>query len=69
MTRVFSLLLALFLNGLLLIYPSHIAVSSAQQDHGYLTILMLALSAAFVHGIGFCRRYWLWEIVFNRYFS
>lgn len=68
-TRVFSLLLALFLSGLLLIYPNHIATSSTQLDHGYLTMLMLALSAAFIHGIGFYPRYWLWKILFSPYFS
>jgi|GEM_PF-2402326 len=68
-TRVFSLLLALFLSGLLLIYPNHIAASSAQLDHGYLTVLMLALSAAFIHGLGFYPHYWLWKILFSPYFS
>ena len=68
-TRVVSILLALFLSALLLIYPNHIAASSAELDHGYLTILMLALSAAFIHGIGFYPNYWLWKIVFSPYFS
>jgi cyd operon protein YbgE len=68
-TRLCSLLLALFLSGLLLIYPNHIAASSAQLDHGYLIILMLALSAAFIHGVGFYPHYWLWKILFSPYFS
>lgn len=69
LTRIFSILLALALSGLLLVYPNHLAASSAELAHGYLTILMWALSAAFIHGIGFYPIYWLWKIVFSPYFS
>lgn len=68
-TRLFSIVLALLLSALLLINPNHIAHSSAQLDHGYLTLLMLALSGAFIHGIGFYPRFWLWKIVFSPYLS
>lgn len=68
-TRLFSLLLALSLSGLLLIYPNYMSAGSAELDHGYLTIIMLALSAAFIHGIGFYPHYWLWKILFSPYFS
>ena len=69
LTRFFSMLLALVLSGLLLINPSHIADSTAQLDHGYLTLLMIALSGAFIHGIGFNPIFWLWKIVFSAYLS
>lgn len=68
-TRFISMILALTLSGLLLINPNHIADSTAQLDHGYLTLLMFALSGAFVHGIGFKPRFWLWKLLFSPYFS
>lgn len=69
LTRLFSMALALLLSGLLLINPNHIAESSAQLDHGYLTVLMIALSGAFVHGIGFKPIFGLWKVVFSPYLS
>lgn len=69
LTRFFSIFSALLISGLLLINPNHIADSVAQLDHGYLTVLMVALSGAFVHGIGFNPIFWLWKIVFSPYFS
>lgn len=69
LTRWLSILLALLLSGLLLINPRQIAESTAQLDHGYLTLLMLALSAAFIHGVGFKPLFWLWKIVFSPYLS
>ena len=68
-TRLFSIVLALLLSALLLINPNHIAHSSAQLDHGYLTLMMIALSGAFIHGIGFNPIFWLWKIVFSPYLS
>lgn len=68
-TRFVSIILALALSALLLVNPSHIADSAAELNHGYLTLLMMALSAAFVHGLGFNPIFWLWKIVFSPYFS
>lgn len=67
--RLFSMLLALSLSALLLVNPNHIADSAAALDHGYLTLLMLALSGGFIHGIGFKPIFWLWRILFSVYFS
>lgn len=68
-TRFISIVLALLLSALLLVNPNHIADSTSALDHGYLTVLMVALSAAFVHGIGFDPRFWLWKIIFSPYFA
>lgn len=68
-TRFISIVLALLLSALLLVNPNHIADSTSALDHGYLTVLMFALSGAFVHGIGFEPRFWLWRIVFSPYFA
>ena len=68
-TRFVSITLALAISGLLLVNPNHIADSAATLDHGYLTVLMMALSAAFVHGIGFNPIFWVWKIIFSPYFS
>lgn len=67
--RLFSMLLALSLSALLLVNPNHIADSTAALDHGYLTLLMLALSGAFIHGIGFKPIFFLWRMLFSVYFS
>ncbi len=67
--RIISMILALFLSVVLTVNPGHIAQSIDQLDHGYLSLLMLALSAAFIHGIGFNPIFWLWKILFSPYFS
>lgn len=68
-TRFFSIILALSLSGLLLVYPGHIAQSTTELDHGYLSLLMFALSAVFVHGVGYNPLFWLWKILFSPYIS
>jgi len=69
LTRFVSILLGLGLSGLLLVNPNHIADSAATLDHGCLTLLMMALSASFVHGLGFYPIFWAWKLLFSPYFS
>ncbi|WP_019613068.1 cyd operon YbgE family protein [Psychromonas ossibalaenae] len=67
--RWVSTLLAMLLSLLLLFNPDHIADSTAALANGYLSILMMALTAGFVHGLGFEPRLWLWRIIFSPYLS
>ncbi len=58
--RAFSLLAALALSGLILTYPKALA----HANHGLLSLVMLGVSAGFVHGVGFVPQHKLWRIVF-----
>ncbi|WP_245597634.1 cyd operon YbgE family protein [Psychromonas aquimarina] len=69
LSRWVSTLLALLLSGLLLLNPNHIADSTAALENGYLSVLMMALTAAFVHGLGFEPRLWLWRVIFSPYLA
>lgn len=59
--RMVSLLLALTMAGLILTYPKALAHTS----HGLLMLVMLGVSAGFVHGVGFVPEHRLWRIVFG----
>lgn len=69
LTRFISMLLALIITALLFIFPGHIAGSLEELNHDYLMLLMLGLSVAFIHGMGFYPRFWLWKIIFSPYFA
>jgi predicted membrane protein len=58
--RAFSLLAALALSGLILTYPKALV----HANHGLLSLVMLGVSAGFVHGVGFVPQHKLWRIVF-----
>lgn len=59
--RMLSLLLALAMAGMVLTYPKALA----HAGHGMLSLIMLGMSAGFVHGVGFVPEYKLWRILFG----
>ena len=59
--RTLSLLLAIVLTGMVLTYPRALADAS----HGMLSLMMLGISAGFVHGVGFKPEFKLWRILFG----
>ena len=59
--RMFSLLMAFALAGLILTYPR----AFAHAGHGLLTLVMLGVSAGFVHGVGFVPQHKVWRILFG----
>ena len=59
--RMVSLLLALALAGLILTYPR----AFAHAGHGLLSLVMLGVSAGFVHGVGFIPEHKVWRILFG----
>jgi cyd operon protein YbgE len=59
--RMVSLVLAIAMAGLILTYPR----AFAHTGHGLLTLVMLGVSAGFVHGVGFIPEHKVWRILFG----
>lgn len=59
--RVVSLLLALATSSLILAYPQALA----HAGHGLLSLVMLGVSAGFVHGVGFVPVHRVWRYLFS----
>lgn len=59
--RMLSLLLAIAMAGMILTYPKALIHAS----HGLLSLVMLGVSAGFVHGVGFVPEHRLWRILFG----
>lgn len=62
--RVLSLLLALGLSGLVIAWPRLFA-PLGDVHHGGLALMMLGVSAGFVHGVGFIPRAWPLKVLFG----
>jgi len=61
--RGLSLVMAVGLSALILIYPKAIARSATEIDHGMLSLLMWGIAAGFVHGVGFVPEHRLLRIL------
>lgn len=48
-----SLLIALMVSAVLLFWPAAVIGQEGQVSHGNLSILLIANSLAFIHGVGF----------------
>lgn len=59
--RMISLTLAVILAGLILTYPR----GFSHAGHGLLSLVMLGVSAGFVHGVGFIPEHRVWRILFG----
>lgn len=59
--RMLSLLLALLLAAAILVYPKALT----HVSHGLLSLVMLGVSAGFVHGVGFVPQDKLWRWLFG----
>lgn len=59
--RMVSLLLAIAMAGIILTPPKALAHAS----HGSLSLVMLGVSAGFVHGVGFVPQHKVWRILFG----
>ncbi|MBO5658298.1 MAG: cyd operon YbgE family protein [Duodenibacillus sp.] len=51
--RVISILMAAAVVAIIVLYPRMIANTGAEVPHGFLAILMIGMSFAWVHGFGF----------------
>lgn len=61
--RSLSIALAVPLALTLLVYPTAMVDARGQYSHGLLMLVMLGISAGFVHGVGFQPRPWVWRIL------
>ncbi len=61
------LAIALMLGGTL--YPPLMTDGQGQADHGLAMLLLWAMSAGFVRGVGFVPRFWLWRWLFSGWSS
>lgn len=63
-SRAVSLALALAVTAFVTAYPHFFAQSTQEAPHGLLAVLMLGMSAAYVHGVGYVpQRRWLQPLV------
>jgi len=69
LTRYISMILAISLSYILFFNPYHIADEVATLGGFYILSLMIALSAAFIHGIGFYPIFLGWKLLFSPYLS
>lgn len=60
-----SLLVGLILMLAGSLYPPLMASADGRADHRLLLLLLWAMSAGFVHGVGFQPRTRLWRLVFS----
>ena len=61
MPRMFSLLLAMSMAGVIFTYPKALE----HINHGILSLIMLGICAGFVHGVGFIQKDKLWRVLFG----
>ena len=54
--QYFSLLNAMVLSGLILLFPNALVAEDGHYSHGLLSLCMLGISAGFVFGTGFIPR-------------
>lgn len=65
MAKWLSFLLATPLSLVFLIHPALMLDSQGNYSHGSLSLVMLGISAGFIHGVSFVPRFWLWKILFS----
>jgi cyd operon protein YbgE len=61
--RAVSLLLALTLSTVILVYPNFIAQKADDINHGLLTLWMWGIAAGFVHGVGYIPVLTIWRFL------
>ncbi|WP_051227607.1 cyd operon YbgE family protein [Oceanospirillum beijerinckii] len=64
-SRFISLLSAVIISGVITLYPEIIATDVHQINHNLFSLFMLAISAGFIHGVGFVPGYPLWRLLFH----
>jgi cyd operon protein YbgE len=64
-SRLISILMAVALVALILVYPRAVATSVSDVNHSLLNLLMWGIAIGFIHGVGFVPRMSIWRVVFN----
>ncbi len=65
LARVVSLLAAITVVAVVVLYPRLIAEDSTSVPHGFLALLMMGMSAAWVHGFGFVPQNRILRVLFS----
>jgi cyd operon protein YbgE len=63
MTRAVSMILALAASGILMVVPFVLAHRADGAVHGFASLMMIGITGAFIHGVGFVpRANWLRQL-------
>lgn len=65
LARAVSLLVAVAIVVVIVLYPRLVAEDSASVPHGFLAVLLMGMSAAWVHGFGFVPERRVLRIIFS----
>ncbi len=65
LSRVASLAAACAIVAVIVLYPRLIAADAASVPHGFLALLLMGMSAAWVHGFGFVPERRVLRVVFS----
>ncbi|MEW6133375.1 MAG: cyd operon YbgE family protein [Pseudomonadota bacterium] len=63
--RAVSLVAAGILALIIMLYPVALSQDGTTPSHGLLTLVMLGISAGFIHGVGFTPRGLAWKWLFH----
>ena len=66
-SKLCSFFLALILSALVLVLPNMIAGEDGQYSHSFVSLVMLAISGCYVHGIGFVPKNIVALVLFSPY--
>lgn len=69
LARLLSLLLAVSLSLVILIYPQFLIAGDGTSQHGLLMILLLSISIGFIHGVGFAPQHPMWKFIFSPFLA
>lgn len=64
---VVSFLMAVPLALVMMIHPALMLDAQGHYSHPMLMLVMLGISAGFVHGVGFVPKLWVWRYLFSPY--
>ena len=63
--RAVSLLSAIAVAAVVILYPRLVAEDTASVPHGFLVVLLMGMSAAWVHGFGFIPENRILRVLFS----
>ncbi len=65
MARAVSMILALTVSGVFMLAPFLVAREASGAVHGLASLMMVGVTGAFVHGVGFVPRRAVWRRLFS----
>lgn len=65
LARAASLLAAAAIAAVVILYPRLVAEDTASVPHGFLVVLLMGMSAAWVHGFGFIPENRILKVLFS----